>query len=344
MIAAIFKMAGFSLETGALIAGISLATLPSRHEISARLLPLRDFFIVLFFIILGAQMSLTDLTEILPKAIIFSLFIIIGNPLVVMIIMKYFGYRKQTSFKTGLSVAQISEFSLILVALGVSLGHIDNVILSTVTLIGLIIIFISSYLILHADSLYTILEPWLSIFEKKHPTEQAIKNKQFPIILFGCNRIGYDFVETFSHEHKKFLVIDYNPETVAELEIAGISAEYGDASDIAFLDDLDTNKLELLISTIPVFVSNKLIAETIRKKNKRAIIMMIAHTINDALALYDTGVDYVILPHFLGGQYAADIILKMGTNRRRFASLKDKHLNYLQEKISLGHNHPNHTN
>ncbi len=342
MIAAIFKMAGFSLETGALIAGISLATLPSRHEISARLLPLRDFFIVLFFIILGAQMSLTDLTEILPKAIIFSLFIIIGNPLVVMIIMRYFGYRKQTSFKTGLSVAQISEFSLILVALGVSLGHIDNVILSTVTLIGLITIFISSYLILHADSLYTILEPWLSIFEKKHPTEQALKNKQFPIILFGCNRIGYDFVETFSREKKKFLVIDYNPETVAELEVAGISAEYGDASDIAFLDDIETNKLELLISTIPVFVSNKLIAETIRKKNKKAIIMMIAHTINDALALYDAGVDYVILPHFLGGQYAADIILKIGTNRRRFASLKDKHLNYLQEKISLGHNHPEH--
>jgi len=342
MIAAIFKMAGFSLETGALIAGISLATLPARHEISARLLPLRDFFIVLFFIILGAQMAVSDLTDILPKALIFSLFIIIGNPLVVMIIMKYFGYRKQTSFKTGLSVAQISEFSLILVALGVGLGHLDNVILSTVTVIGLITIFISSYLILHADSLYNFFESWLNIFEKKHPTERPLKNKPFPIILFGCNRIGYDFVETFSRDRKKFLVIDYNPETITELEVAGINAEYGDASDLSFIDEIDTTKLELLISTIPVFTSNKLIAETIRKKNKQAIIMTVAHTIDDALALYSTGVDYVILPHFLGGQYAADIILKIGTNRRRFASLRIKHLQYLQEKISLGHNHPEH--
>lgn len=343
IIASVFKIAGFSLETGALIAGVSLAALPARHEISARLTPLRDFFIVLFFIMLGAQMALSDIVTLFPKALILSLFIIIGNPLILMIIMRAFGYRKQTSFKTALTVTQISEFSLILITLGVSLGHLDPSILSTITLIALITIFTSSYLILHADSIYILLESFLGIFEKKHPAQRPFRSSNFPIILFGCNRIGYDFVETFSKENKKFLVIDYNPETITDLEVAGVRAEYGDASDIGFLESIDTKKLELLISTIPLFSSNQLIAETIRKKNKKAIIMMIAHTINDALTLYDSGVDYVILPHFLGGQYAADIIVKMGTDRRRFATLKDKHLNYLQEKIALGHNHPNHT-
>jgi len=340
IIAAIFKLTGFSLETGALIAGVSLATLPSRHEITARLTPLRDFFIVLFFILLGAQMAVTDIITILPKAIILSLFILIGNPLILMIIMKYFGYRKQTGFKTGLTVAQISEFSLILVALGVSLGHVNNVVLSTITLVGLITIFISSYLILYADSIFSWLEPWLGFFEKKVPTQKKFKSQQYPIILFGCNRIGNDFVKNFSEEKKKFLVIDYNPETIIDLESMGINAEYGDASDLGFLEDIDTNKLELLISTIPSFTSNQLIARAFRKKNKKTIIMMVAHTIPDALSLYDLGVNYVILPHFLGGQYAADLIVKIGTNRKLFTALKNKHLDYLHTKASLGHNHP----
>lgn len=325
-----------------MIAGVSLAALPARHEISARLAPLRDFFIVLFFIMLGAQIAIGDIITLFPKALIFSLFIIIGNPLILMIIMRYFGYRKQTSFKTALAVAQISEFSLILITLGVSLGHLDSAILSTITLVALITIFISSYLILHSDSIFTLLEPWLQIFEQKNPKEHTYRTKRFPIILFGCNRIGYDFVDAFSKKNKKFLVIDYNPETITELEVAGIRAEYGDASDISFLESIDTKNLELLISTIPSFSSNRLIVETIRKKNTKAIVMMIAHTIDDALRLYERGVDYVILPHFLGGQYAADIILRNGTNRRQFINLKDKHLNYLQEKIALGHNYPEH--
>lgn len=340
IIAAIFKLSGFSLETGALIAGVSLATLPSRHEITARLTPLRDFFIVLFFILLGAQMALTDIMTIIPKAIILSLFILIGNPLILMVIMKYFGYRKQTGFKTGLTVAQISEFSLILVALGVSLGHVDNLVLSTITLVGLITIFISSYLILYADSIFSWLEPWLNIFEKKIPTQKKFKSQQYSTILFGCNRIGNDFLINFKQQKKKFLVIDYNPETIINLESMGIKAEYGDASDIGFLEDIDASKLELLISTIPSSASNQLIARSFRKRNKKAIIMMVAHTIPDALLLYELGVNYVILPHFLGGQYAADLITKIGINQKHFSTLKTKHLHYLKTKISLGHTHP----
>ncbi len=342
IIASLFKIAGFSLETGALIAGVTLATLPARHEISARLAPLRDFFIVLFFIMLGAQMAVGDIVALFPKAIIFSLLIIIVNPIILMMIMKSAGYRKKTSFKTALTVTQISEFSLILVTLGVNLGHLRPEILSLITLIALITIFISSYLILHADTIYELLASALSIFENKQPTERPYHRQRFPIILFGCNRIGYDFVETFSNEGKKFLVVDFNPDTINELETTGIPAEYGDAGDIGFLETLDGSKLELLISTIPNLAINTLIVETIRKQNNKAIMMMVAHTINDALLLYDIGVDYVILPHFLGGQYAADIIVKMGVDRRRFATLKTKHVNYLHSKLSLGHEHPDH--
>lgn len=340
IIAAIFKVAGFSLETGALIAGVSLAALPARYEISGRLAPLRDFFIVIFFIMLGAQMALGGFIDIIPKALLLSAFVLIGNPIIVMIIMGIFGYRKKTAFKTGLAVAQISEFSLILITLGLNLSHLNIDVITTVTLVGLITIFISTYMILHADNLYMLLEDWLGIFERKKPTEKRQKDELFPVLLFGCNRIGYDFMQTFKKNRRRFLVIDYNPETIEDLEMNGVHVEFGDAGDIGFVEAIDVSKLELAVSTIPILEINRMIAETIRKKNKKAILMMVAHSIKDALDLYECEVDYVILPHFLGGQYAADMLIKMGGSRRKFATLRNKHLDYLASKATLGHDHP----
>lgn len=340
IVAALFKIAGFSIETGALIAGVSLAAMPSRYEISARLSTLRDFFIVVFFIMLGAQMVLTGLWDVVPMAVTLSIFVLVGNPIILMIIMGIYGYRKRTAFKTGLTVAQISEFSLILVALGLKLGHVDSRILSAVTLIGLITIFCSSYMILYSDKLYDWLEPLLSIFEKKTPTEKALKQKHYPIVLFGCNRIGHDFIDTFKASRKKFLVIDYNPETVAQLTRMQIPTEYGDAGDINLLESHDLARLTLGVSTIPHLETNLLIVEEIRKCNDKAALMVVAHSIIDALTLYKAGVDYVILPHFLGGRYATDILAKHGSKRSTFNALRNKHLSYLHNKVKLGHDHP----
>lgn len=340
IIAALFKLGGFSLETGALVAGVSLAALPARHEISARLTPLRDFFIVIFFILLGAQIAVTDIITILPKAVILSLIVLVANPVVILLIMKRNGYRKKTSFKTALAITQVSEFSLILMGMGASLGHLDALVVSTITLVGLLTMFVSSYLILHSDSLYELLEPWLGMFEQPKPKEPAYVAPIFPIMLFGCNRIGYDFMETFKNEKKPFLVVDYNPEIIEDLRVSGVETVYGDASDIGFVQELNMSKLELVISTIPHLTTNIVLTDVIRQQTKKPIIMAVAHTIDDALLLYKHGVDYVILPHFLGGQYAADMIVKLGTNRRRFTALKQKHVTYLNSKRSLGHNHP----
>ncbi len=340
IVAAAFKIFGFSIETGALIAGVSLAALPSRHEISARLTPLRDFFIVVFFIMLGARMVLTGLWETIPTAVILSLFVLIGNPVILMIIMGIFGYRKKTSLKVGFTVAQISEFSLILVALGMSLGHVDGRVMSTVTLVGLITIFVSTYMIMYSDKIYAWLEPLLSIFERTSASEKKLAKRQFPIILFGCNRIGHDFVESFRQEKKKFLVVDHDPQAVENFTSLGIAAEYGDAGDISFLESLELGAVKLAVSTIPILETNILLAQAIRKAQKGAVLMFVAHTIQDAFALYALGVDYVILPHFLGGKHAADILMKAGGSRRKFSSIKQNHVAYLQKKLALGHDHP----
>lgn len=339
-VAALFKGFGFSLESGALVAGVTLAALPVRHEVSARLVPLRDFFIVMFFIFLGSQMQLADIGNILPAALSLSLLVLIGNPLILMILMGLLGYRKKTSFQMGLTVPQISEFSFILIALGVSMGHLDQSILSLVTLTGLITIFGCTYLVRYSEAIYRVCAPLLGIFERKDAFEPRLGRRGHAIVLFGCNRIGNDFLESLRKLDKHFLVVDHDPDTVAALEQKGITVEYGDAGDIDFLESLDMSKAELIISTIPDAETNLLINRSIKSRNPDAIIMVIAHRVGDALSHYEEGVDYVVLPHFLGGKYASEIVIKFGTDRAKYATLRAEHIEHLKLRIASGHEHP----
>lgn len=336
-IAALFRELGFSLESGALIAGVALASLPSRLEISARLTPLRDFFIVIFFIYLGAQLQLGDVMHMLPVALILSALVLVGNPLILMSVMGLLGYRKKTSLQTGFTVAQISEFSLILIALGVSLGHIDRSILSLVTMVGIITIFGSTYLVLYSDKIYKALAPMLSIFERASAHEPRPRRESHEIVLFGCNRIGYDFVEALLRSDATFVVIDYDPLTIAKLEKANVACAFGDAGDLTFLESIDFSKAKLVISTIPDPRVNALIRHVTRQTNPDATVIVVAHRIQDALDHYDDGIDYVILPHFLGAKHAADLVVKFKDNPAHYERLRDEHIEHLRLRAAIGH-------
>lgn len=339
-IAALFGEFGFSVESGALIAGITLASLPSRHEISARLMPLRDFFIIIFFIFLGSQLNLYAISTLIWPALALSALILIGNPLILMSIMGYLGYRKKTSLQTGLTVAQVSEFSLILIGLGVSLGHVDPSILSLVTLVGIITIFGSTYLIMYSDRMYKILSPYLDIFERAEVHEPRPRRKKYDVMLFGCNRIGYDFLEAFIKLERRLLVVDYDPDIIAQLKEADVDAEFGDASNIVFLETLDFSTPTLIISTIPDAETNALIYRSAKAENADAVVIVVAHRVRDALSHYDEGIDYVILPHFLGAKHAADLIVKYKENKSKYSNLREEHIEHLQLRVSIGHEHP----
>ena len=340
-LASLFYYIGFSMEIGALVAGITLSMTPYHYEISSKMRPLRDFFIILFFILLGSQMIFGNISQFIIPAIIFSLFILIGNPLIVMALMGFLGYKKKTSFQAGLTVAQISEFSLILVVLGVKVGHLTNEILSLVTIIGLITIAGSTYLILYSDKIYPYLSRYLSIFERKNVRqEEQEKFGDYDIILFGCNRVGYDFLKIFKKMKKKFLVVDYNPELISELTKKKIDCRYGDIDDNEFLDELNLSKLKMAVSTTPDFETNCLLIDKIRQTNKKAIIMVVSHNIGETNILYHKGATYVVMPHFLGADYASMMISKHGLNINKFLKEKTKHLKQLKTKKRRGHEHP----
>ncbi len=172
LLASVGQIIGFSGEVGAFLAGISLASSDFKKVISSRLVSLRDFLLLFFFVHLGSNLDLSIIGSQVYPALIFSGFVLLGNPLIVLIIMGLLGYRKRTSFLAGLTVAQISEFSLIFAGLGLSIGHITNEVVGLITMVGLITIGLSTYMILYSHQLFEFLSPVLNVFQRsKNYTE-----------------------------------------------------------------------------------------------------------------------------------------------------------------------------
>ncbi|MDP3281650.1 MAG: cation:proton antiporter, partial [Nitrosomonas sp.] len=231
-LAALGEWAGFSKEAGAFLAGFSLASTHYRDAINARLTGIRDFLLLFFFIDLGAKLDFSTLGgEIWPAAVL-SLFVLIGNPLIVMAIMGYMGYRRRTGFLCGLTVAQISEFSIIFVAMGISLGHVDNGALGLTTLVGLVTIALSTYMILYSHPLYERLAPWLVIFERKRPfRELAVATerhdlREVDVIVFGLGRYGSRLALGLKKAELKVLGVEFDPEVVRSLRRQGLPVRY----------------------------------------------------------------------------------------------------------------------
>jgi Kef-type K+ transport system membrane component KefB len=342
-LALVFELFLNSLEVGALVAGVTLSVSPFRYEISSKIKSIRDFLFLIFFIWLALQMKPMTLQEHFVPIIALSLFIVIGTPIIVMILMGILGYTRRNSFLTGLFVAQVSEFSFIIVAAGVKFKYISADILSLIIFVGIITIVCSSYLITHSHRIYPFFSERLKIFERKNKRVDEGKyhsRNDYDIILFGCNRIGYDLLEYLKTVKNTLLVVDYNPETTLKLAKSGIDSRYGDANDIELLDDLEFKKTKMVISTIPEKNTNIILLDKLRRVNKNAVFIAVAHHIEDALELYGIGATYVIMPHFLGGKHTASLIKKHGLDKDSFLTERSNGLKELRTRIKEGHRHP----
>lgn len=329
----IFHFFGFSIEIGALLAGITLASSSYRYEISSRIKPLRDFFILIFFVFLGSQMEFSNFQQHIVPILIFSLFVLIGNPLIVMFLMGSMKYTKRTSFLSGLTVAQISEFSLILVALGVKLGHVDASILSFVTIVALMTIGGSSYFIIYGKKIYDSVSGYLNIFERKDIKKdgnQHMHQQNYEALLLGYNHVGVALAKTLEKMGKKFAVIDYNPEVIMKLKQQNIECRYGDVEDVDIFEDLKLDQVKLVVSTIRDFAINSAMIHYILTENKDCIVMVVSEKIEDAIKLYEIGASYVIMPHLLGGHHTSTIIQSCGFDVDKFMSEKVRHLEELR--------------
>lgn len=310
---------GFGKELGGLLAGVSLASTPFRETIVARLSSLRDFLLLFFFIALGAQLDLSLLGAQVSAAMVFSIFVLIGNPLIVMAIMGYMGYRKRTGFLAGLTVAQISEFSLIFMAMGMTIGHVSAEALGLVTLVGLITISLSVYMITYSHPLYRCLDRFLSFFERTVPMRETAdnqlspENKTYDVILFGLGRYGSAISEHLRKDNVKLLAIDFNPDELRRWRAAGYDAIYGDACDHEFVGSLPLKCVKWVVSAMPqhdLGLTHEdprlVLIDALKRLKYSGKIAVSAHQEQEKETLKNKGADLVFLPFLDAADYAVE--------------------------------------
>jgi len=307
------ELLGFSKEVGAFLAGFSLASLPYREAINSRLSSLRDFLLLFFFVDLGTTLDTSMLGAEVPAALLLSLFVLIGNPLIVMAIMGAMGYRKRTGFMAGLTVAQISEFSIIFMAMGGSLGHVDRSALGLVTLIGLITITLSTYMILYSERLYTWLEPWLGLFERRKPWRERSEDEMpidADVIVFGLGRYGLRLAEHLCQRGIRVIGVDFDPEVIRRHAGGPFSALFGDAEDEAFIAHLPLSRARWVVGTLRAPQDDGALLKSLRRHGFGGRVVLTANHARIAEEFLKEGADEVLLPFQDAADFAAERIAR----------------------------------
>jgi Kef-type K+ transport system membrane component KefB/voltage-gated potassium channel Kch len=334
-IASLFYLIGFSFEVGALVSGIALASLPYAQEIASRMKSLKDFFIILFFVSLGSSLNLSSLGSVWHISVILSIFVLLGNPLIVILLMGAMGYTKNTSFKAGLAVAQISEFSLIFLLLGKQNGQVSDGALAMATMVGIITITASSYMIIYANNLFNFFEKYLSLFERRKVKLEQPYQANFDALIIGYRKGGREFIKALKDIKLKVLVIDYDPEVIDELERKSIPYLYGDATEVDLLDDIDVSEAKLVVSTITDFEPTLSLIDALETRlDNDTIVVANADSPKHAQKLYDRGVNYVMMPHAIGGRKVAEFLQSNGLSKKSFEAHKKRHIEFIQNDIA----------
>lgn len=332
--AAAFAAAGEALglgkELGGLMAGVALASTPFRDAISARLAPLRDFLLLFFFVALGARLELRALGPDALEAVVLSLFVLVGNPIIVLLIMQALGYRRRTGFLAGLTVAQISEFSLIFIAMGVTLGHVGNDTLGLVTLIGLVTIATSTYMITYSHELYRICEPllvWSDRFARARPArDDGPEAAGHDLVIFGLGRYGGALGLRLNRRGWRVLGIDFSPAAVRHGRAERIDTLYGDVTDPEFLATLPLASARWVVSTIRDHHggvhhadAHRVLIQALKEQGFRGRIAVTAARDADRASFMAAGADLVLEPF----QDAADRAVELLESDGRPLRLED---------------------
>lgn len=308
-------MVGFSPEIGGLLAGLTLANVAEQPQIMVRVRPLRDFFLTWFFVYLGAGLHWGNVATLILPIAVFSAYVLIGNPLIVMGILGMLGYGRRTYFLASLAVAQVSEFGLIILANAAGIGQVDRSVVSMMTIVALVTMTGSTYLILNSKKLFELIHTHIGWFERKGVREKEKELNQGKkltghAILFGHNRVGSRIRPALENKFTNVVVVDFNPEVVEKLKDEGVTAVYGDMSDYQLYDNLGILDAEIIISTVPDFTDSVHLLKGVTelKKNVRGaaskqLIVVTAVDQADAMKLYELGADYVLVPHSLGGEF-----------------------------------------
>ncbi|PLW79354.1 hypothetical protein C0585_08055 [Candidatus Woesearchaeota archaeon] len=339
----IFEILGFSIAIGSFVAGVSLGNLPYNLEIASRVRSLKDFFATVFFVALGVQLVFGDISKLIVPIIVLTFFTIIIKTLFNFILIALFGYEKRTSFITAISLAQISEFALIIIGFGYAQGHIGSEFLSLTIMVATITIMVSTYFIKFSAGIYNSIRSYLKIFNflitEKHVLHNFSDEKKHDVLLIGYDRIGYAIFKGLKKLSDRILVVDFNPDIIKKLVRKHINCIYGDIGDMEILEKIDFKDLKMVVSTIPEIRENMMLVKKVKAVNEETPIFVTCMDVDEALELYDSGADYVILPHFLGGEHVSLMLEDISQDITKLVTNKVEHIKELH--IRKEHHHHN---
>ena len=327
---------GFSIAIGAFLAGLSLANLPYNFDIVGKVMPLRDFFATLFFVSLGMELVIGSVEGLIIPLVILLGIAVILKPIVIFLISMVFGYKKRTSFLSALSLAQTSEFSLILVSLGLQLGQVSNEIFTITVLLAIITIILTSYFIQYDEKIFSGFSRYLGIFEKL----SIVKSKEldhFPhsikreAVIFGGHRMGSIFIKTFKNLKDNFAVVDFDPLIIKKLIEKKIPCIYGDAGNLEVLKRLNLHNTKIVVSTVPNEHDNEFLIRYVKKHNPKVNVVVTSPHGSGAVKLYEEGADYVIVPHLLSGEMVARFLKELMENKKDIDDIRLRHIKHLRD-------------
>jgi Kef-type K+ transport system membrane component KefB len=304
---------GFSIEIGGYLAGLSLANCAENFHIVTKMKALRDFFLTIFYVMLGLSMSFANIGAVIPVAILFFLFVAVIKPILIVLFVGMVGYKKRTAFLVGSSMGQISEFSFILVFLGNNLGLISTETVTMILLVGMAGFLGSTFAMKHNNGLYKRLEGVLGYIEPEHARKNTLAAPEFDnlkrhLVIVGGHQMGQSILHAMEESKEKIVVIDFDPDIIKKLEQTEALVLFGDIADPDIHAKAHFDTAKLVISTVPDVEDNLILLRGIHHDNRKAKIVVMALENEDARELYKAGADYVILPHLTGGRFLAKLI------------------------------------
>lgn len=313
-LAAAGDVLGFSKEIGAFVAGVSLASTQYREAIGARLSSLRDFLLLFFFIELGGAFDAEALGPRIWAAIPLSLFALVAKPVIVFVITVLMGYRQRTSLLAGLTVGQVSEFSLILAALGARFGHIGGDVVGLITLVALVTIGLSTYTINYSRQISDRLAPFAGLFGRRagHRESSLAATSTGPepadTMIFGLGSYGTRIAEQLEDRGRRVVGIDFDPEAVGRWNARQMPAVFGDVRDPDFARTLHLEGIRWAISSIRDRDVNLALLEGLRHSGYTGRIAAAAYDEADCVDLSQAGADLVFSPFDDAAVQAVDLV------------------------------------
>jgi len=267
--------------------------------------------------------------------------ILVLKPILIFLLGVFFGYSSQVSFMSGIYLAQISEFSLILVTGGLMIGDITGPIFSLVVLMMAISVIVTSYFVQHAHGIYGLGQNFLEWFEKLSVVKRdrleykSNAGKKYTVLI-GCGKMGTIFIDTLRRLKQDVRVLDNNPEVIKNLVKRKLACTYGDSTSRAVLDSLKLKNVKILISTIPDLSVNQFILSYAKQINPKIIVILTTNRAQDVLDLYDLGADYVIVPRVISGENMSEMLSKLVKSKNILVGQRKNNIKIIEELQDLG--------